>query len=267
MASPKKTSKKTASKKAATKTPAKKAPKKAAAKKAPKKATAKKATAKKATSKKSASEKAPAAKKSASEKAPAEKASSKPAKSSSKKAPAKKKKSRVAEAASAIAEKASELTEQALSAAKAAVSKKKQPEAPEPADLKTRPTDSSVADFLEAVPNERRRADAWTVSRMMEEIVGEAPQMWGGSIVGFGSKLLRYESGREVDWMLVGFSPRKAKLVLYIMPGFERYDELLAKLGKHETGKSCLYIGNLGDIDLRVLAELIAHSVAEMRAR
>ena len=101
--------------------------------------------------------------------------------------------------------------------------------------------------------------------RIMEEIVGEPPKMWGGSIIGFGSYHYKYASGREGDWMLTGFSPRKQSLTLYIMSGFSRYDELLSKLGKYKTGKSCLYIKKLEQVDAAVLKELIAASVDYMR--
>ena len=96
---------------------------------------------------------------------------------------------------------------------------------------------------------------------MMKEITGESPKMWGPSIVGFGSYHYKYDSGREGDWFVAGFSPRKQSLTLYIMSGFRRYDELLAKLGKHTHGKSCLYIKKLEDVDMSVLKEMVAQSV------
>ncbi|MBV7338085.1 DUF1801 domain-containing protein [Chloroflexi bacterium TSY] len=99
----------------------------------------------------------------------------------------------------------------------------------------------------------------------MKEVTGEEPQMWGTSIIGFGSYHFKYASGREGDWMLVGFSPRKQNLTLYIMPGFENYDELLGNLGKHKTGKSCLYINKLADVDQGVLKKLVKQSVDHMR--
>ena len=99
---------------------------------------------------------------------------------------------------------------------------------------------------------------------MMADITGEKPVMWGPSVVGFGSYHYKYASGREGDWMITGFSPRKQALTLYIMPGFDRYDDLMVKLGKYKTGKSCLYINKLEDVDKNILHELIAHSVKYM---
>ena len=102
---------------------------------------------------------------------------------------------------------------------------------------------------------------------LMREVTGEPPKMWGASIVGFGSYHYRYASGREGDWLVVGFAPRKQNLVIYIMPGFARYGALLARLGKFRTGKSCLYVNKLDDVDPDVLEELVRESVAEMRRR
>ena len=129
---------------------------------------------------------------------------------------------------------------------------------------KTRPTDAGVDTFLDAVDNERRRKDARTVKAMMERITGWEPKMWGPSIVGFGEYHYRYDSGREGDFLITGFSPRKKALTIYIMPGFGRYDALMGKLGKYKTGRSCLYINKLDDVDLSVLEELIASSVQYM---
>ena len=126
---------------------------------------------------------------------------------------------------------------------------------------KTRPTDQKVMEFLNSVEHKTRRADGLTLLKMMEEITGEDAVMWGSSIVGFGSYHYKYESGREGDMPLVGFSPRKQNLTLYIMAGFKRYEELLAKLGKHKTGKSCLYLNKLADVDQKVLREMVAASV------
>lgn len=134
-------------------------------------------------------------------------------------------------------------------------------------DLKTKPNDASVETYLDSVENPRRREDARRVLALMREITGEPPKMWGSSIVGFGSYHYTYASGREGDWPLVGFAPRKQNLVLYIMPGFARYDALLAALGKHRTGRSCLYVNKVADIDPTVLEELIRESVAEMKSR
>ena len=128
-------------------------------------------------------------------------------------------------------------------------------------DLKTRPNDTSVEEFLAAVENQRRRDDAYEVLELMKRVTGEEPVMWGGSIVGFGSYHYKYASGREGDWPVAGFSPRKQALTLYIMSGFREHDELMAKLGKHRTGKSCLYINKLEDVDTDVLEQLVRRSV------
>ncbi|MEJ2603506.1 MAG: DUF1801 domain-containing protein [Gammaproteobacteria bacterium] len=132
-------------------------------------------------------------------------------------------------------------------------------------ELKTTRNRASVQEFLRSVENDKRRKDARVVLKLMREITGESPKMWGSSIVGFGSYHYRYESGREGDWMLTGFSPRKQALTLYIMDGFSRHEESMRKLGKYKTGKSCLYVNKLEDIDLDVLRQLIADSVANMR--
>ena len=121
--------------------------------------------------------------------------------------------------------------------------------------------------FLATVENPRRRADAGRVLDLMREVTGEPPKMWGSSIVGFGSYRYRYASGRDGSSLVVGFAPRKQNLVLYIMPGFSSHGALLSKLGKFRTGKSCLYVNRLDDVDLRVLEELVRESVAEMRRR
>ncbi len=132
-------------------------------------------------------------------------------------------------------------------------------------DMKTQPTAASVDVFLDAVEDERKREDARTVAAMMAEITGAPAQMWGSSIVGFGSYHYRYESGREGDFMETGFSPRQRALTLYIMAGFSEYGDLLAKLGKHTTGKSCLYVKRLSDVDQDVLRQLVERSVQYLR--
>jgi hypothetical protein len=134
-------------------------------------------------------------------------------------------------------------------------------------DLKTKPTDVSVAAFLDGISDERRRADCRAVATIMERATGEKPKMWGPSMVGFGQYHYRYESGREGDWFLTGFSPRKNDLTLYLLSGFDGFDELMKRLGKHKTGKSCLYVKRLSDLDLAVLEQLIVESVAQVRAR
>jgi len=131
------------------------------------------------------------------------------------------------------------------------------------AELKTKPTGDSVDGFLQAVPDERKRRDSYAILEMMKKVTGEPPKMWGRSIVGFGARHYRYESGREGDWFVTGFSPRKQSLTLYLTQGFERHQELLSRLGKHKLGKGCLYINKLGDVDAGALEELIARSVQE----
>lgn len=135
------------------------------------------------------------------------------------------------------------------------------------AENKTRETDASVDAFLESVAHEERRADCRAVVEMMAEISGEPPKMWGKSIIGFGTYHYRYESGREGDFMRVGVSPRARELTLYIMPGFANYGDLMSRLGKHRTGKSCLYIKRLSDVDPDVLRTLIAESLVAVSAR
>lgn len=133
------------------------------------------------------------------------------------------------------------------------------------AELKTTKNDASVAAFIADVEPEQKRQDCEKVIDIMSAITKAEPVMWGSSIVGFGHYHYVYESGREGDWMLCGFSPRKQNLVLYIMSGFSEYDELMSKLGKYKTGKSCLYLNKLSDVDLKVLKELIKRSVAHMK--
>jgi hypothetical protein len=134
------------------------------------------------------------------------------------------------------------------------------------AELKTRETNASVAEFINSISDEVKRSDAQTIVKLMEEVTGEKPRMWGDSIVGFGHYHYRYASGREGDWFLVGFSPRKQNLTLYIMSGFDDYEDLRAQLGKHTVGKSCLYVKKLADVDEPTLRELIRQSVDHMRA-
>jgi hypothetical protein len=135
------------------------------------------------------------------------------------------------------------------------------------AELKTQPTRSSVAAFLGAIPDERRRKDCAAVARIMRRATGARPQMWGSSIVGFGRRHYKYASGREGDWFVTGFSPRKGDLTLYISGGFDGHETLMRKLGKYKTGKSCLYIRTLADIDVGVLTALIETSVDRTTSR
>jgi hypothetical protein len=134
------------------------------------------------------------------------------------------------------------------------------------AEMKTKPTDHSVEEFLNEVADEERRADCFQVAKIMEEITGEKPKMWGPSIVGFGSYHYKYASGREGDWPVTGFSPRKKDLTLYLMMGFQKHGELMEKLGRHSAAKSCLYIKRLSDIHVPTLKKLIKESVKELRA-
>lgn len=134
------------------------------------------------------------------------------------------------------------------------------------AELKTRPTDQSVADFLDTVEPESKRGDCWTLVEMMRKVTDAEAVMWGPSIVGFGAYTYVNTTKKPADWPIIGFSPRKTNLTLYITPGFSRYDTLMEKLGKHTTGKSCLYIKTLSDVDLDVLEDLVTQSVRYMRA-
>jgi hypothetical protein len=134
-------------------------------------------------------------------------------------------------------------------------------------ELKTKVNDVSVEGFLDKVEDEKKRNDAFEVLKLMKEVTGEPPKMWGASIVGFGTYRYKYASGQEGDWMITGFSPRKTSLTLYIMPGFSRYEELMQKLGKYKTGKSCLYINKLTDVDVDVLKTLIKESVDYMNKK
>jgi len=129
------------------------------------------------------------------------------------------------------------------------------------AELKTQPSDDSIEAFLNGVADEKKRQDCFTILELMQQVTDTEPRMWGDSIVGFGSYHYKYASGREGDWFLTGFSPRKQNLTLYIMAGFDQYDALLEKLGKFKIGKSCLYIKKIEDIDLPMLRELVRQSV------
>ena len=135
------------------------------------------------------------------------------------------------------------------------------------AELKTKQTTASVAEFIAAIADEDRRADCEAILSLMAAVTGEEPAMWGTSIVGFGSYRYKYASGREGVWPLTGFSPRKRNLTLYIMTGFDRYPELMANLGTYTTGKSCLYIKRLADVDIDTLRELVEASVRRMEKK
>jgi len=135
------------------------------------------------------------------------------------------------------------------------------------AELKTKETKASVEKFLNAIPDEKRREDCFKILEMMKKITKVEPKMWGPSIVGFGNYHYKYASGHEGDMCITGFSPKKQNLTLYIMPGFERYNELMKKLGKYKTSVSCLYIKKLEDVDLKVLKELVTSSFKYMKAK
>jgi hypothetical protein len=133
------------------------------------------------------------------------------------------------------------------------------------AELKTKPTKASVSKFLRAIQDEATRKDCQQLTKIMKEVTGAEPRMWGPSIVGFGTYHYVYASGREGDWFLTGFSPRKQNLTLYIMSGFDEYEDLLGRLGKHKKSKSCLYVRSLEDLDLTVLKRMIRASVRHMQ--
>jgi hypothetical protein len=134
------------------------------------------------------------------------------------------------------------------------------------AELKTKATNASVAKFLDGIKDDQRRQDCLTIAAMMQQVTKSPPKMWGTSIVGFGDYTYRYESGRELNWFSVGFSPRKDALTLYLMPGSERFSAAMQTLGKHKTGKACLYIKRLDDVDRRSLKTLVQESVKRVQA-
>jgi Domain of unknown function (DU1801) len=132
------------------------------------------------------------------------------------------------------------------------------------AELKTKPTEVSVTAYIDAVADEIQRADALKIAAMMERLSGHKPRMWGPSIIGYGNYHYKYDSGHEGDMCRIGFSPRKGQTVIYLVEGFARQTELLARLGRHKTGKSCLYITRLSGVDEEVLTELCTESLAYM---
>ena len=129
------------------------------------------------------------------------------------------------------------------------------------AELKTQATGADVDAFIDSVGDESQRADARTLVKLMSKATRAKPKMWGAAIIGFGSRVLKYESGRELDWMVIGFSPRKGATTLYLGAEVLQQADLLNKLGKHKTGKGCLYIKSLADVDAKVLDAMIAKSV------
>jgi hypothetical protein len=132
-------------------------------------------------------------------------------------------------------------------------------------ELKTKLNDASVEDFLNSVTDEKQRKDSFTLLELFKKVTREEPKMWGSSIIGFGSYHYKYASGQEGDWMMTGFSPRKTNLSIYIMGGFETNPELMEKLGKYKTGKSCLYVKSLEDVDLKIVEKLIKADLAYMK--
>lgn len=133
------------------------------------------------------------------------------------------------------------------------------------AEMKTKPTDESISSYLNGLPDEKKRQDAFHLLQMMREISGSQPKMWGESIVGFGDYHYVYESGREGDWFVMGFAPRKENFTLYLTCDIEKYAGLLQNLGKYKTGKGCLYIRKLEDVNEDVLRELLSSTCAEQR--
>lgn len=134
------------------------------------------------------------------------------------------------------------------------------------AELKTKATKASVDKFIKGIKDEQVREDCIQITNIMKKATKAEPKMWGANIVGFGTYRYKYASGREGEWFLAGFSPRKQNLTLYIMSGFDEYEKLLKKLGKYSTGKACLYIRKLEDVDRKVLKELVNLSVKKMKA-
>lgn len=132
------------------------------------------------------------------------------------------------------------------------------------AELKTKLTDASADAFIDAIPDAQVREDCRAIAAIMAKATGAPPRMWGTNIIGFGSYTYKYASGRTGDWPRTAFAPRKTNITLYIMAGFEQYDELLAKLGKHSIGKSCLYIKRLSDVHVPTLKKLVEASVKHM---
>lgn len=135
------------------------------------------------------------------------------------------------------------------------------------AELKTKKTRASVTAYLNGISDKQKRADCKAIARMMRDVTGDRAAMWGSSIVGYGSYDYEYASGRKGNWMLCGFSQRAQNIAIYIMSGFSEFGHLMKRLGKYKTGKSCLYVKGLDDVDQKVLRELISGSVREMRRR
>jgi len=133
------------------------------------------------------------------------------------------------------------------------------------AELKTKPTKADVEKFLKGIKDEKKREDSFKILKLMKQITKEEPAMWGSSIIGFGNYHYKYASGREGDWFLAGFSPRKQSLTIYAMTYLEKHKDILKRLGKHKIGKGCLYINKLEDVDMKVLKELITTTVKKLK--
>jgi hypothetical protein len=131
------------------------------------------------------------------------------------------------------------------------------------AELKTKKTELSVDTFLDQISEDQKRSDSFSIRKLMENATKAEAKMWGSSIIGFGDRRLKYPSGRELDWFIMGFSPRKQNFALYISGAVSKQTELLKKLGKHKTGKGCLYINKLSDINIEVLNEIIIAGLSQ----
>ena len=132
-------------------------------------------------------------------------------------------------------------------------------------EMKTKPTGASAEEFINTIPDETKRKDAFALVDLFRQVTGAEPKMWGESIIGFGDTHYRYESGREGDWFMTGFSPRKQNLTIYLTYGFEQNKDLMEQLGKHKIGKACLYINKLADVNLEILRQLVVRSVVPNR--
>jgi len=133
------------------------------------------------------------------------------------------------------------------------------------AELKTKPTDAKVSDFLEAIEDSQKKQDCQKIAEIMQKIAGSEPTMWGESIVGFGAYRYQYASGRTGDWFSIGFSPRKKDITLYLMGGLDKHQDALGKMGKYKRGKGCLYINKLSDVDIDILESVIEKSFADIK--
>lgn len=135
------------------------------------------------------------------------------------------------------------------------------------AELKTKQNNKSVTEFLKSIPDPQKRKDCLIINNLLKKITKTKPKMWGDAIIGYGSYRYKYESGRELDWFPIGFSPRKNNITLYTMCGFEKNAGLMKELGKYKTGKSCLYINKLEDVDLKTLEEIFTNAFKSQMAK